>query len=66
MLRQLFADNLRVGAVAEAALRGVSSILLLGRSAFQQPFPDATIFEERYDGLVKSPLCSRAMTPCVI
>ena len=38
----------------EAALREVSSIELLGRSAFQQLFPDATIHDERYGGLVQS------------
>lgn len=42
------------------ALREVRGIRLLGKSEMQELFPDASIFEERYKGLVKSFVAWRA------
>ena len=45
----------------EAAWREVSSIQLLDRGSFQGLFPDATVHDERYAGLVKSFVAVRGL-----
>lgn len=47
----------------ETAWREVDSIQLLGRDAFQSLFPDATVHEERFWGLVKSFVAIRVGQP---